>query len=95
MTDEYMERYKGTAPVAVNELKVLSEQVIRELEAHRQLYLTDPDKGPAGHTDAVAGRGRAHGASSKARNGDSRRAAPPVAAVAARRTTARYERGVH
>lgn len=44
MSDQHMEKYKGTAPVAVNELKVLPEQVILELEAHRQLYLSDPEK---------------------------------------------------
>lgn len=44
MSTEEMEKYKGTAPVAVNELKVLPDQVVLELEAHRQLYLTDPER---------------------------------------------------
>ena len=43
MTDDHMEKYKGTAKVEVNELKVLPDQVVEELEAHRQLYLSDPD----------------------------------------------------
>ena len=43
MTSEEMEKYKGSAAVAVNELKTLPEQVIAELEAHRQLYLADPE----------------------------------------------------
>ena len=42
-TDEHMEKYKGTAQVAINELKVLPDQVVRELEAHKQQYLTDPE----------------------------------------------------
>jgi deazaflavin-dependent oxidoreductase (nitroreductase family) len=42
--DEHMEKYKGTADVAVNELKVLPDQVVKELEAHRQLYLADPEQ---------------------------------------------------
>lgn len=43
-TDEHMAKYKGTAEVAVNELKVLPDQVVKELEAHKQLYLTDPEQ---------------------------------------------------
>ncbi len=43
-TDEHMAKYKGTAQVGVNELKVLPDQVVKELEAHRQLYLTDPEQ---------------------------------------------------
>jgi len=43
MTSEEFEKYKGTAEVSVNELKVPPDQVVKELEAHRQLYLTDPE----------------------------------------------------
>jgi len=43
-TDEHMEKYKGTAKVAVNELKVLPDQVIKALEDHKQLYLSDPEQ---------------------------------------------------
>lgn len=44
MTSAEMEKYKGAAAVEVNELKVLPEQVVAELEAHRLLYLADPEK---------------------------------------------------
>lgn len=44
MSTAEMEKYKGTAPVAVNELKVVPEQVIAELEAHRQHYLRNPEQ---------------------------------------------------
>ena len=44
MTNEEMEKYKGTTPVGVNELKTLPDEVVQQLEAHRQLYLTDPEK---------------------------------------------------
>ncbi len=43
MSSDEMEKYKGTAEVGVNELKTLPDQVVEQLEAHRQLYLTDPE----------------------------------------------------
>lgn len=41
---EEMKKYKGVAEVAVDELTVLPDQVVKELEAHKDLYLTDPEK---------------------------------------------------
>lgn len=44
MTSDEMDKYTGAATVGKDELKALPDQVVAELEAHKQLYLTDPER---------------------------------------------------
>ena len=44
MTNDEMAKYKGDVQAEMNELKVLPDQVVKELAAHCELYRNDPEK---------------------------------------------------